>query len=311
MVTRQALPPAVESALLNAIELAVPLLRPGAASVESLAQLLYSDWYIAVRTPKALQLDANAPPFLSMLRASHGGSWRWESGWRAERVSTAGRVQAVRNDERRLLGITEYVSDHRPGLPPRPGTGIAAVARRDSTHFMPGFWFTHTGRWSLLQGPRVRLYWNVTPAGAPGLVRQITQHFGEDVSYALKLPIEPALFARSDPAVLYLDEQAFEAVRSDIRRVHDVVARDLANDVPKLTHRLASGLGLAEDSGNTRESFGTSRCLLLSEALITASRNGRRTQRALLGAVVRRFAEAGIPAAMPHLRDWGHREYAI
>jgi hypothetical protein len=311
VAVRQSFPADVESALLAAIELAGPLLRSGRRTPESLAEVLYSGWYTAIGEPKSLQLTDHSPPFLGLLSASHAGSQRWESGWRAERVSSAGRVQAMRNDERRLLAVTEYVSEDRPGIPPRPGAGIVAIGRRASTRLVPGFWVTHTAAWSMSSEPRVRLYWNVTPAGAPALVRELTERLDPDIPYALKFPVEPELFNRCDAAVLYLSGREFDAARDPVRRAHAAVLRDLADDVPKLTRRLATGLGLVEDSSNPRESFGTSRCRIVAEVLVEGSTRGLHSPTLLLGAIARRFSNAGISAAMPYLRDKGPREYAI
>ena len=327
MRARPPLPSTVESDMLAAIDLAMAFVsaeacpvprRAGPAQAESpvgmierLSDRLYAEWYAAVRAPKPLQLGDGAPPLLGMLRAAHAGSLRWESGWRAVQVSSAGRVVASKGTEQRLLGLADYVCDERPGLPPRPGAMISVTGRRESSRVVPGFWVTHTEAWQPQSGPFVRLYWNVQPAGAAALVREITQRLDSQLPYALKVPADPALFARTDAGVLYLADRASPAVLPQVGGIHRAIGDVLGDEVPKLCKRLAPGLGLAEDSGGALESFGTSRCRLIAEAIIATPTRGTATRAQLLRAICRRFADAGIPPEKPHLRGRGDRGYAI
>lgn len=320
--TPSGLPEAVGRALREAIDTGLRAAGGPAAlgparpappgQVTALSDTLYTDWYTRSRVPKALQ-PAPAPvdpPFVETLRAAHAGSYRWESGWICEHLTTGGRIVAVRGSERRALGTTEYVSEARPGLSPLPGTSVRIVSRRDSTRLSPGFWVTHSSAWPR-HGCRVlRLYWNVQADGAACLVRAITEALTGMVEFCLKLPVARAEFARADAAVLYLEPADFDRAAAAVRMIYETASPDLVAAEPPLTRTLAPGLALAVTPTGTM-SFGQSRCHLIAEALLEAWGRGRRDPEQLLDDVARHLAAAGVPPARPHLDDSTLRDFSL
>lgn len=328
MTTRrhERVPPSTKAELLAAVDVAsrvlaadVPLAiatsRVARATEHArlcsrLAEQLYAEWYAAVSIPKPLQLSRTLPPMAGMLRAAHAYP-AWESGWKAERVSSGGRVVAAKGKERRLLSLDEYVCDERPGLPPRPGATISIALRNDGSQLVPGYWITCSPAWQVEPEDCLRLYWNVGPDGAPALVRHITERLDPDIGYSLKVPLDPRDYGRTDAAVLYIAEDEFVIAAPQIREIRSAVEGVLFNETPKLCKRLAPGLALAESPRQQDESFGTNRCRLVAEALVDAWLCGRTGQAALLGAICRRFRKADVPPDRPYLVSHDRRDYAI
>ena len=117
----------------------------------ALAGQLYADWY--ARASPSGPIDPG-DDVAEALRAAHAAAARFEPGWRAARVSSAGRVLAERDGETRLLHPVDFVCPSRPGLPPQPGAEVLAVARRDSPEPVEGYWMTWGRGWPPADGRR-------------------------------------------------------------------------------------------------------------------------------------------------------------
>ena len=314
---------AVEFAFTAGVEASEPAGEVGARdgtppvedSVQHLADMLYSMWYAGWSVPagpleeKGRTREVGAA-IVEALRAAHAGSTRFEDGWVALQVWPTGRILVSRDEERRVLDPLDYVSVDRPGLSPRPGTRVRVVSRHDSVLVQPGYWITYGPQWERRSRATelLRLYWNVGPASAPILVRELTGRLATTgVPYALKLPSDAYGYSRTDAAVLFVPAHVFSSLVPELRRAHAVLAGSLRPDAPPLTRKLEAGLALAEDPG-PGESFGSSRCRLIAEALVPAI-NSKADRDALLGAVIQRFAMAGLNPSRPYLNAPGNQDY--
>lgn len=327
------LPPEVELALSEAIRITRELLvrdpdGPGSVEVGSarqradgdhdvvdpVAQALYARWF----TRSSFGGDAVARGggfggryLVEALRAAHADTSRWEGGWSAIRVSTAGRVVAAKAGRRRLLDPIDYLNPDRPGLPPPPGGPVIVPARRDSTSAQPGLWLTYGAGWPRASAPPelLRLYWNVDAGSAPALVHELTRRLNEvDVAYALKCPASSPLYDRADAVVAFVPRSSFPSLAPVLRRAHSALATDLGPEAPPLVKPLGRGLGLAEDPPE-EESFGMSRCRLIVEALVGAAAEGSDADRAL-AAVSAHLRANGIPPERPYLSSFASPQYS-
>lgn len=274
------------------------------------AVLLYAHWYTRSTRRRAAREDSRRPDLVATLRAAHADTGRWEEGWIAQRVSSAGRVIAGRNGRRRLLDPVDYLNPGRPGLTPRPGEPVTTCMRRDTLRFQPGFWVTHSVTWPQPDGPGelLRLYWNVDDEGAAGLVAELTRELNElREPYALKCPVARADYTRVDAAVAFMPRRSFQAIRPVLRRVHTRLADQLQADVPPLTRRLAAGLALAENPGGN-ESFGMKRCRLVAEGVWAA---GTAARDDAVSTVVQSLEEHGIDPRRPHLEPGSEHDYSL
>lgn len=289
MELTRARPSSVQASLEAAAELVAAELPAGGGPAEA-ADLLYARWYLQPRTsaPASGPVAAIEADPVAALRAAHAGTERFSPGWRARRVSTRGRAEAVRGGEVRVLDRGDYVVPARPGLRAEPGDELLACDRVD--HVEDGFWVTYLGRWDAVgEAVLTRVYWRIAPTGAPALVSGLTAGLLDaGVPAAVKVALEPA--GRADAAVAYVRSADWPALVPDLQAVAGRVARHLSDPPPALTLRLAEGIGVAEGRAG-EESFGQRRCRLVAGGALAGGAGGARAA----------LAAAGLDADRPHL----------
>lgn len=276
----------------------VPLHPDGV--VASLAQHLYQTWYLhwsptlVARGPlRPVELDAAAA-----LRVAHAQSESFEDGWIARRVSTHGRVQATKDGATRLLDRSDYIVARRPGRRAEPGDRLRVVARNEYVDDV-GFWITHFGGWPLARPDLLtRFYLHADRFAIPLLVRILTGVLARAAApAALKTSATSLDFDRADSLVAYFPKRAFAAVASELTSVARDMSPYLVDPPPRLTLRLAAGMGVA-DGAPDGASFGESRCRLIAEALCGDETSTAKDKAAAIRA---RFRAAGLDPDRPHL----------
>ena len=141
----------------------------------------------------------------------------------------------------------------------------------------------------------MRLYWHVSSAGAPPLVRALTLELNRiGVPFRFKCLNDPNLYAETDAAVLYLTRLSYAKARGALLKVYGLARPWLLADVPMLTKRVGRGVGLAEDPGKEAVSFGQHRCRIVAEALVKSFETGTRTADGRLDAVMHSFTQQGF-----------------
>jgi hypothetical protein len=146
----------------------------------------------------------------------------------------------------------------------------------------------------------LRVYWNVTPTGAPILMRALTTRLNlSAVPFRLKIADHPFRLDRCDAAVLYLPGGSFAAMRVTLLEVAAELTGHLRPSIPTFTLQLAAGVGLAEHDGGA-VSFGTVRCRLLAQAIVRAHQLGITELGERIAVAAERFAEGGISIDAPY-----------
>lgn len=273
-----------------------------------LSNLLYTQWYTRSGIEKT---DTPLPhaQWAEVFRAVHRGTYCWEEGWKVLKVSTAGRVIAIRGQEERMFYPGDYISSIRLGLLPAPGTEIEVVSRRDSTEDQPGFWIAYSSTWSQISTPIIRIYWNISPAGAVHLVDQISEKLSDDIPYSFKLPVDPIGYRRADAAVLYFEANNFDELKAKIKLIHAAMIPFLHPEVPEFTKILEPGLGLAENPLEESESFGLNRCRLIAEGYQIAEKTYPNDFSAIRVSIQNYLEEVGIDLACPYLNPGVSHDY--
>ena len=266
-----------------------------------LTEVLYGRCY--TRRPGWPALTSAAPgaddDLVPALSAANPGRERWEAGWRVRQALSTGRVVAERQGGARFLWPGEFIASDAPGMPPRPGAQITLWRPRESATLQPGFYFAFGEAGFEDDAALVRVYWNVSPEGAPALTRAVVGTLNRwGVPFRYKCLSRRSLYPRTDAAVLYVARRAWPLVRELVPEAHAAAAGALGADVPLFARPLAPGAALAEDPGNG-ESFGMHRCRLLAEGLCAAWRAGRRGTRERLHAVREAFARGGVSLDAP------------
>jgi hypothetical protein len=257
--------------------------------VVRLREELYCSFYCWGR-PVPARWGEPEPPFadpglLDALSLANTGRGSWDDGWSVERVENG---WAVVTDAR--LRVSVPLADCRPA--PRPGAAVELRLPKELPSLWPGYWLAVSDVPSA--GCDVRVYWNVTAAGGPPLVRALTARLNRDgIPFRLKVADHPFRYLRCDAAVLYLEREAFRALRADLRTLAGSLRRHLEPAIPAFTLELVPGVGLAEDDG--LRSFGERRCELLAEAIV-----GAHGAPAPLDAIAETFAHHGVDIDAPY-----------
>jgi hypothetical protein len=145
------------------------------------------------------------------------------------------------------------------------------------------------------------VYWNITRAGAPALVRAIASRLNaERAPFRLKVANHRFRLDRCDAGVLYLSGPSFDALRPALAEIARSLSAHLGPGIPAFTLELAPGVGLAEASRDG-ESFGARRCALVAEAITWAHARGITGAAERLDAVAARFDQAGLQIDAPYL----------
>jgi hypothetical protein len=228
---------------------------------------------------------------------SRGG---WEPGWTVDRVE--GDAAVITGPR---LRVRVAVADC--GGPVREGGEVTVRVPRALPGYSPGYWTVLGDAAANGSGPGddaangsgpgdVRVYWHVTPDGAPELVAAITSSLnGAGVPFRLKVADHPFRLDRCDAAVLYLAGDRFGALRPQLLALAGALAAHLHPEIPAFTLELAPGVGLAEDDSG--ESFGGRRCAQLADGIVRAHEHGSTDP---IAAVAARFAADGVDIDAPY-----------
>jgi hypothetical protein len=228
----------------------------------------------------------------AMSRAN-GGRGTWDPGWMVDSVDGSEAV-VIRDGLRARVPLAACRTTAEPGA--------AAAVRlpKELPELSPGY-FTVVGETSDASpsAPLVRVYWNVTLAGAPRLVAELTARLNAAAApFRVKLADHRFRLDRCDAAVLYLRADVFRALDGTLENVTAALGPHLRPRVPAFTRQHAPGVGLAEDDGG-RDSFGVDRCRLLAEAVVDLHDRGSAADR--VDAVAAHFASAGVGIDAPYL----------
>ena len=286
--------------LAGALEEAMDDAARDAYLVTSLGNELYSSFYCRGR-PVPARFGEPAPlapdPGLAMaLSDANAGCGSWQGGWTVERIADHEAVVAS--------GVRARVPVLDCRAPGDVRTGAAVDIRVPKEHLWlaPGFYTALSDAVVDVGSARavLRVYWNVTPAGAPALMRALTTRLNaSEVPFRLKIADHPFRLDRCDAAVLYLPGTSVEAVRATLLEVAAELAPHVRPLIPAFTLGLAPGVGLAEHDGGA-ESFGTRRCRLLADAIVRAHAVGVSQLERRVAVVAERFAEDGIRIDAPY-----------
>jgi hypothetical protein len=282
--------------------------------VDSLQGELYRSFYTQGKpVPTRRADDAPARPdeaFVEALSLANVGVGGWDSGWRVEDVDREF-VRVARNG----LHVRARAADCR-GANGRCKVGTPVSLRRSKElgASSPGY-YTALGDADLALGrddTQVRVYFNVTAAGAAQLVAMCTRLLNDArLPFSLKVLDHPTAYIRCDPAVLYLEDRGFDQARGALSVIASACALRLRDVPPAFARPLAHGASVGDHCPRLGASFGTSRCRLVAEGVVAAYQNAESRLSDRLDAVARRFADCGLDVDSPYLGPCSSRRYAL
>jgi len=270
--------------------------------VSCLREELYVSFYCHGRPVEARWGEpepASADPWLAAaMSQANTGRGSWEPGWTVQRVEAEEAVVT----SARLRARVPLPDCRAPSGAIAPGAAVSVRLPKELPQLSPGFYTVVSE--AADDSPAeslVRVYWNITRAGAPALVGTLASLLNaEAVPFRLKVADHPFRLDRCDAAVLYLRGDAFQALGTTLRAVAATLTSHLRPQIPAFTLEYAAGVGVAEDDGDV-ESFGARRCALLADGIVRAHEQGFVDSGAQVDAVAARFAEDGVQLDAPYL----------
>ena len=274
--------------------------------VASLREELYSSFYTTGGPVPSrwgrVQPVASDPRLAAALSDATAGSGSWEPGWTVDRHDGDGSIVATPRLRVRVSAAECRAED---GGPIRPAVAVSVRLPKELPALSPGFFMVLGAAEfeGVTSGATLRVYWHITAAGAPALVRALSSRLNaETVPFRLKVANHPARFDRCDAAVLYLLIEAFDEIRGMLADIATALTSSLRPKVPAFTRAFAPGVGLAE-SPTTGESFGEHRCGLLADGIVDAHEQGVAAGAARVDAVIESLAASGVKIDAPYLES--------
>jgi hypothetical protein len=283
--------------------------------VSAIEDRLYRNFYcvgtVQADIEKLLAPSSNAATlgFVQMLSDANHGTDHFDPGWCV--LSTSGKSLTIMKDGLRLTADRSDIRSHEPII---QGVTVSLRTEKECFGMTPGFYLAIGSAPGSVRGSAetlVRLYWNVTPAGAIRVVDGLTRLLNSrNVGFRLKALRDPSTYHRCDAVVLYCSKTDLSSVWDALTEIYHRVKDHLKTSVPAMTKQLAPGLGLAEDPSKST-SFGLHRCNLIAEAVVRVSRDNKQQLRVPVKCVADRFAEEGLDISRPYLNQGSVDDYPI
>ena len=251
------------------------------------------------------------PAFAARLRAANAGRERWDRGWIIQQFGPNGQAFVHKGDRERIAMPGAFIFDGPPGMAPQIGSQVSLRAPCEALEAQPGYYFAFGETLDELadQLSLTRLYFHCASDGAPSLVGELTGALNRfQTPFQMKTPAAPALYARTDAAVLYVGQRYFPIVARIVAQVRKAIPLEPAT--PLFTKTLWPGIGAAVEPGSG-ESFGSHRCRLMAEGIVDAWRQGEQGTHTRLAAIKQRFANEGLDLARPWLGPNGFDPFEL
>jgi HopA1 effector protein family len=274
------------------------------ALIKAIQAVLYDRCY-ARRPPRAAQAATPDIEFARRLAAANAGRERWDRGWIIHQFGPNGQAFVRKGDRERVAVPGAFIFDAAPGMTPQIGSSVSVRAPSETYEAQPGYYFAFGESLDELADnlSLTRLYFHCRAEDAALLVSELTAALNRfQTPFQLKTPTAPALYGRTDAAVLYVGGRYFPIAARIVEFVREKVRLEAAT--PLFTKTLWPGVGAAVEPG-TGESFGSHRCRLMAEGIVDAWRRGEQGAPARYAATEARFAAADLDLKRPWLGPGG------
>ena len=217
---------------------------------------LYHSFFCASRPVPARwgepEPAAADPELVAALSNANTGGGGWEDGWTIERVEDRGTVVAAAHVRARIPS-----ADYRALRGLAAGAPISVRRPKGLAAHSPGFYtaFGDAPADAHATPEVVRAYWNVTRAGAPELMRRLTERLNaEQVPFRFKVADHPARLERCDAARAVSAGGSVRVLRPVLHELARKIGPHLRPPVPAFTLELAPGWASPSTTAGRRAS---------------------------------------------------------
>jgi hypothetical protein len=236
------------------------------------------------------------------LSAANASRPRWDPGWRVRGVLGESQLVMERAECCRMIARAEIHPDQVHAAV-HSGASVSVYVAHEALGLQPGFYFAFGETLADMVDDEeiVRIYWHVTPQGAPRLLAEIGTSLNRlKIPFRFKALSHAAFYERADAAVLFVSRRYVDVTIRALRPVYQAIRDSLRETTCLFVKPIAPGVGISEDPGNG-ESFGMSRCRLVAEALWKAHARGEHGSAQRLQAVRDEFRAQGLRIEAPYL----------
>lgn len=278
--------------------------------LEGLSNVIYSEFYCASE-------DRDLPPesyearvdFVSQLRAANATTSKLQPAWMIDNVSQNGKVYASKGNYSQQVNPGDYIRSNRSEAVAAKSE-ISLYQHHEYDHPTEVFFYIFGATKTEAATPGlVRFYFNAQPAGSVALVKHLSHHFNlYQIPFQFKCLNQPALYNRTDAAVLYISKNYADFAWECMARFYPSIQELLYPSLPYFTKLLAPGIGFAENPNGEKESFGQSRSKLIAEAIVQ-SHAQQKPKPEWKAAILENIKKKGLDPKQFHLNANSHYPY--
>ena len=271
--------------------------------IQALTNTIYSRFYCGI-TPEnvtnKIPSKSERAAFMEILSKANTSKDGLDYNWTIYNVEASGNAFVKKNDALRWLQPNGYYFADPNQKKPALNTKVNLIKTREKKDIQPVFYHVFSNEMFPQEVALGRIYWNVTPEGAPVLIKEITTALNEyKIPFQFKCLNHPELYVRTDSAVLYLDKKHVQIVSILLKSIIENLKPYLVDRIPLFTKKLFKGVGYAEDPGKG-QSFGMSRSIAIAEAIFESFQK-KRTKKEKLAAVISMLSRKGMTMDALHL----------
>jgi len=222
--------------------------------------------------------------------------------WRVYSIDQNGTAYVTKNGQVRYLVPNHWSFNNPSDKQLKLGTLVNIKLAKEDTKIQEVFYHVKSEQIVSQQAGYIRIYFNTNFEGAKVLVKQITSQFNKyQVPFLFKCLNHPNLYNRSDSAVLYVNRAYFKIAFQLLHLLIPKLTPFLKKEVPLFSLPIAQGVSFSEDPGDG-QSFGMSRCKILSEALVEAFNKNKNNAKEKLEIVEGYLKKNGLDIENMHLK---------
>ncbi|TAE59458.1 MAG: hypothetical protein EAZ87_09570 [Nostocales cyanobacterium] len=239
--------------------------------------------------------------FYENLHTRNKSQGYWSHNWQVVREETDGTVAVYRN------GLTLHVNPDVHILPTKNEIKVGKFVsiKMPKNLVQNGFYMAVANVGSQGGNQIARIYFNLTPEGAANVMESLTEELNSiDFSFSFKALYNPPDYRRYDSAVLYFNKGKYDILYPILKKIYAENQHYFQEQVPLFTKLLAPGLACAEEPDQTfadQESFGTHRCQMIANGLISAWQEGDNSSESRMAAIFKEFKAHKISMQHPYL----------
>lgn len=246
-------------------------------NIEHLSHFMYGYYHLGLRKNSLHQFLESRQDwrfcdeiFLLHLQKANLCGGYYDPNWKIVSITTSGEVYVKKND------ITILCQKHHFKVQEdlKMGNIVSVKFPKDRILIPNGFYFviSNCGNPDFSK-PVTRFYFNTNVYKVEEFIKRLTRELcNRKIIFQFKTLLNPSHYKRLDSSVLYINKIDYEKTLAIICNIHKRQINYFLPGIPFLSKRILSGIGIAEEPQNSKESFGQHRINLIAGSLLSGSK---------------------------------------